>query len=94
MPDLQTDTGNFDAADEQSEIIDGYNVDIHVADAGSFSGTVGVYRYMVGTAVLVASFDQDDLPYDRVVENGNKTGVFLKCIARAAGSVNYYMVGG
>ena len=87
------DSGTFDAADEQSETMDVRRADIHIIDAGSFSGTIVLYRIIAGSSVVVDTITEAEMPYDKVIENATIAGTYLKCTARSAGSANYYMQG-
>lgn len=89
----RSDSGTFDAADEVSATIRALDADVHILDAGSFSGTIKGYRDMNGTDVEVFSITQADLPYDRVIENAVDRDMYLKCTARSAGSVSYFIGG-
>ena len=90
---IQSETGTFDAADEVSATIPGVKFDVHVADAGSFSGTIKVYRSMPSGDVEMASYTESDLPLDIVVENAGDRSIYLKCTARSAGSATYDIIG-
>lgn len=85
----RSDTGTFDAANEVSTTITAQRVDIHMRDAGSFAGTVKIYRTMPSGDVEVASYTETDLPIDKVVEHAGPRATYLKCTARTAGSVTY-----
>ena len=87
------DTGTFDAADEQSITLDVRKADIHIVDAGSFSGTIVLYRYIADVAVVVDTITEAEMPYDKVIENSTIAGVYLKCTSRSAGSATYYLQG-
>jgi hypothetical protein len=86
------DTGTLDAAAEVSAEITSRKVDIHVLDAGSFSGTIQVQQYLnAATWVVVDSFTQADLPYHQVFEPATLAKMRLYCSARAAGATTYYL---
>lgn len=93
MARLLNDTGTLDAAEEASATIVSNKVDIHVLNAGDFSGTIEVQQAMEGAWVIVDSIIAADMPFHKVFEPADVRSMRLYCSARADGAATYYLAG-
>lgn len=83
--------GSFTSSTTSTEMTINKEAHLHIADGGSFDGTIKVQRKMDGDDwVDVVEITEADLPYDKIVQCAGSRIHRLSCSTYTAGTANYY----